>query len=77
MKEEDIFRIVHLIITIGIIFILLGTTIELEEVIKDNAEKQEIIDRQAEELIKCKAENEHLWNNYYENVSNYNGEYYE
>ena len=60
MKEEDIFRIVHLLITIGIIFILLGTTLELEGVIEDNTEKQEIIERQADELIRCRSENENL-----------------
>lgn len=64
MKEEDIFRIVHLIITIGIIFILLGTTLELEGIIEDNTEKQEIIERQADELIRCRAENENLEKRY-------------
>lgn len=68
--------IVNKLCIIGMILIFLGMVLQLEQVIVDNEKKQELIEKQADELIKCKAENEHLWNNYYENVSN-DGEYYE
>ena len=62
MQKIDVFELVNILITLGVIFILLGTTLELEEVINDNVKKQEIIDRQADELIRCRAENENNYN---------------
>lgn len=68
-------KIYHILVTIGFIMLFIGMTLQLEQVIEDNENKEEIIDNQAKEIIKLKEENEHLWNNYYENVSDYKGEY--
>lgn len=68
---------VNVLIISGVIMIFIGMTLQLEQLIKDNIHKQEIIDSQAKELIKCKAETESLWDNYYMNKSEYKGEYYE
>ena len=48
-----------------------------ELIIKEENNEQFIIN-QAEEINKLRAENEALWNNYYMNITNYEGyEYYE
>lgn len=62
MQKIDVLELVNILIIFGVVFILLGTTLELEEVIEDNVKKQEIIDRQADELIRCRAENENNYN---------------
>lgn len=68
---------VNILVAAGIILIFIGMTLQLDQLIKNNIDKQERIDNQATELIKCKEENDALWDNYYMNVSNYDGEYYE
>lgn len=74
---EEKLSLINKLCIIGIIVLFLGMVLQFEQVVEDNEKKQEIIDRQATEIIKLKEENEHLWNNYYMNVSNYEGEYYE
>lgn len=54
MKEEDIFRITNLIIIVGAIFMLLGITIELEEIEDDIITKEKEINELKLELNKCK-----------------------
>lgn len=46
-------KIGNLLIGIGVILILIGMTLQLEKLIKDNENKQKIIESQANELIKC------------------------
>ena len=70
-------RTVNILIAAGVTLIFIGMTLQLEDLIKENIENKKIIDSQATELIKCKYENEGLWDNYYMNKSEYKGEYYE
>ena len=75
MQEE--MKKVNILFIIAILFILLGTALQIDRLIKENEKQQKIIDNQAERLIKCESENESLWDNYYMNASEYEGEYYE
>lgn len=85
-------KLVNGLISAGFILIIIGMVIQQNQIKKDNVNKQSIIDNQAIELIKYREENRSLyeenlkleeenmacWNNYYMNVSNYEGyEYYE
>ncbi len=81
-------KLAHTLIFIGLILIIIGlfATIKVNE--RDNQliindykkqieKKDEIIKNQGTEIIKLRYENESLWDNYYMNASEYNGEYYE
>lgn len=68
---------VNILFIIAILFILLGMALQIDKLIKENEKQQKVIDNQAEKLIKCELENESLWDNYYMNASEYEGEYYE
>lgn len=68
---------VNILFIIAILFILLGMALQIDKLIKENKKQQKVIDNQAEKLIKCELENESLWDNYYMNASEYEGEYYE
>lgn len=81
-------KLAHTLIFIGLILIIIGlfATIKVNE--RDNQliindykkqieKKDEIIKNQGTEIIKLRYENEALWDNYYMNASEYNGEYYE
>ena len=68
---------VNILFIIAILFILLGMALQIDKLIKENEKQQKVIDNQAKKLIKCEAENESLWDNYYMNASEYEGEYYE
>lgn len=69
---------------IGIIMIMMGFGFEIVDLNKKVIEQNDVIESQkalidelAEKSIKLEEENMALWNNYYMNVSNYDGEYYE
>ena len=53
-------KLFNKLVYIAFIMIFIGMTLQLEQVIEDNEKKQEIIERQADELIRCRAENENL-----------------
>lgn len=77
-------KIAHILTIIGIILIVSGLVITI---VKDKNKikecesaielKDELIEQQGRTIIKLKAENEALWDNYYMNASEYDGEYYE
>lgn len=67
----------QVIAIIGIILVAVGMVINQEILIHKNEELNDRVDQQAKEIIKLTEENSSLWDNYYMNVSNYEGEYYE
>ncbi len=77
-------KIAHIIAIIGIILFVSGLVITI---VKDKNKikecestielKDELIEQQGRTIIKLRAENEALWDNYYMNASEYDGEYYE
>lgn len=81
-------KLAHTLIFIGLVLIITGL---IAQIIVDNRDNQliindykkqieakdETIESQGRELIKLRYENEALWDNYYMNVSEYDGEYYE
>lgn len=62
---------------IGVILIAAGMVINQEILIHRIEELNDRIDQLAIENTKLKEENSSLWDNYYMNASNYDGEYYE
>ena len=77
-------KIAHILAIIGIILIVSGLVITIvidENKIKECEStielKDELIEQQGRTIVKLRAENEALWDNYYMNVSEYDGEYYE
>lgn len=69
---------------IGIIMIMMGFGFEIVDLNKKVIEQNDVIESQkalidelAEKSIRLEEENMALWSNYYMNVSNYDGEYYE
>ncbi len=77
-------KIAHILAIIGIILIVSGLVITIvidENKIKEFEStielKDELIEQQGRTIVKLRAENEALWDNYYMNVSEYDGEYYE
>ncbi len=74
-----------ILLLIGLILIIIGLSIQVykdNQIIKDKntliEEKDERLGNLAQEIIKLRNENEALWDNYYMNVTNYEGyEYYE
>lgn len=69
--------IVLLLITIGLFTIIVIDEKKIKEYESTIDVKDELIDQQGRTIIKLRAENESLWDNYYMNVSEYDGEYYE
>ena len=71
-------KVGYILFALGLILILSGLILQIHkdnQIIKD---KDILIDKQAQEINKLHAENEALWDNYYMNVTNYEGyEYYE
>lgn len=67
----------QVIAVIGIVLVAVGMVINQEILIHKNEELNDRVDQQAKEIIKLTEENSSLWDNYYMNVSNYEGEYYE
>lgn len=77
-------KIAHILAIIGIILIVSGLVITIvidEKKIKEYEStievKDELIEQQGRTIIKLRTENEALWDNYYMNASEYDGEYYE
>lgn len=77
-------KIAHIIAIIGILLIVSGLVITIvidENKIKEFEStielKDELIEQQGRTIVKLRAENDALWDNYYMNVSEYDGEYYE
>lgn len=81
-------KIAHKLIVIGLVLIIIGLIAQIivnerdyQLVINDYKKqieaKDETIQSQGREIIKLRYENEALWDNYYMNVSEYDGEYYE
>ena len=81
-------KIAYKLIFIGLVLIITGLIAQIIVDSRDNrliindykkqiAEKDEIIMQQGDEIIRLRYENEALWDNYYMNVSEYDGEYYE
>lgn len=78
-------KIAYGLLVTGLILIFAGLILQIHkdnQIIKDKdiliKEKDERIDTLAKEINKLRAENEALWDNYYMNVTNYEGyEYYE
>jgi c-di-AMP phosphodiesterase-like protein len=81
-------KLAHTLIFIGLVLIITGL---IAQIIVDNRDNQliindykkqieakdELIEQQGRTIIKLRSENEALWDNYYMNVSEYDGEYYE
>lgn len=81
-------KLAHTLIFISLVLIITGL---IAQIIVDNRDNQliindykkqieakdELIEQQGRTIIKLKSENEALWDNYYMNVSEYDGEYYE
>lgn len=77
-------KIAHILAIIGILLIVSGLVITIvidENKIKEFEStielKDELIEQQGRTIVKLRAENDALWDNYYMNVSEYDGEYYE
>lgn len=66
---------VKYIVILGLLMIITGLIFQCVVLAKkiDNLEKR--YDSLVNEYVKITYENEGLWNNYYDNVSDYNGEY--
>ena len=69
--------IVLLLITIGLFTIIVIDEKKIKEYESTIEAKDELIEQQGRTIIKLRAENEALWDNYYMNASEYDGEYYE
>lgn len=69
------------LIIVSLILIIIGLILQIisnrQYYKKQLEEKDRVIQLQGQELGKLKTENEALWDNYYMNVSEYDGEYYE
>lgn len=71
-------KLLYILLVGALILIIIGLITQIYKCNQIITEKDELIDSQAQELIKLRIENEALWDNYYMNVSNYEGyEYYE
>ena len=71
-------KLVYILLVGALILIIIGLITQIYKCNQIITEKDELIDSQAQELIKLRIENEALCDNYYMNVSNYEGyEYYE
>lgn len=54
MKEIDVLEKIHILITVGIVLVLLGATIQLEIIAKDNIKKQDKITELKLKLKECR-----------------------
>ena len=71
-------KLVYILLVGALILIIIGLITQVYKCNQIITEKDQLIDSQAQELIKLRIENEALWDNYYMNASNYEGyEYYE
>lgn len=75
----------NILVVIGLLIIISGLVIKIvidEKKIKEHEStielKNELIRQQGNTIVKLRAENDALWDNYYMNATNYEGyEYYE
>lgn len=70
-------KVAKIIAIIGIVLIFSGLIIEIIILNNKLKDTKDTLNTQLSENIKLKSENEALWDNYYMNVSEYGGEYYE
>lgn len=81
-------KLAYILVFISLVLIITGLIVQIIVDNRDNQliindykkqikEQKEVILQQGTEIIKLRYENEALWNNYYMNVSEYDGEYYE
>ena len=71
-------KIAYILFVAGLLLIIAGLVLQVYKDKKEIDKKQQLITNQAQEIIKLRTENEALWDNYYMNVTNYEGyEYYE
>ena len=91
MKKIFNIRTGVILVNLGLVIIMVSLLFQINQLQKENKEQQELIEVQATQLIQCneeenalyskyikvEEENQSLWDNYYMNVSNYEGEYYE
>lgn len=69
---------VHKVLSLlGVVMIMIGLGVQSIQLYKTVERQEELIYKQTDEINKLKAENDSLWSNYYMNVSDYEGEYYE
>lgn len=69
---------VHKVLSLlGVVMIMIGLGVQSIELYKTVERQEKLIYKQTDEINKLKAENDSLWSNYYMNLSNYEGEYYE
>lgn len=69
--------IVLLLITIGLFTVIVIDEKKIKEYKSTIEVKNELIEQQGRTIVKLRSENDALWDNYYMNVSEYDGEYYE
>ena len=69
--------IVLLLITIGLFTVIVIDEKKIKEYKSTIEVKDELIEQQGRTIVKLRSENDALWDNYYMNVSEYDGEYYE
>lgn len=67
----------RIIATIGAIFIIIGLGIQIIQYQSEIDNLTDKLDKAYTQIIKLEEENNSLWDNYYMNVSEYDGEYYE
>lgn len=74
MKEDDFstFTFIAILILTFMLMVAMYKCMYLEN---ENTRLNNLVQEQGNKIIQLEEENEHLWNNYYENVSDYKGEY--
>lgn len=71
-------KLYNVLSVLGVLMIIVGLGVQSMQLYEIVNKQKELIDKQANEIIKLRAENESLWDNYYMNISNYEDyEYYE
>lgn len=69
---------VHKVLSLlSVVMIMIGLGVQSIQLYKTVERQEKLIYKQTEEINKLKAENDSLWSNYYMNLSDYEGEYYE
>lgn len=70
-------KVAKIIAIIGVVLVISGLIIEIIILNNKLKDTKDTLNAQLSENIKLKSENEALWDNYYMNVSEYGGDYYE
>lgn len=66
---------VKYLVVLGLVMIITGLIFQCADLVKKIEDLESKYDSLVTEYLKVTYENEALWNNYYDNVSDYNGEY--